>query len=108
MLRRIVVLRIGVESDVFMSRIHDKKYLEHQLANLGKMEAAGKFSPPLMSQEEVLRFTTSTNSKENLANKEAGTTPTAFVGKDGRVEGSAHLDPTRYGDWESDGRCHDF
>lgn len=108
MLRRTVRRLIGTEGDVFMSKVSDKQYLDHRLATLGKMEAAGQFKPAPLSQDELQRFTTSVASNENLLNKETGAEPTAVVGADGRVEGSAHLDPTRYGDWEVNGRCYDF
>ena len=108
MLRRSLMGFIGADGGVFMSRVKDKQYLEHRLATLGRLEAAGDFKPSLLTQEEVQRFTTSSQSKENLINKEQGAEPVMTVDDDGRVRGSAHADPTRYGDWEVNGRCYDF
>ena len=101
-------LLVGVEGDLFMSRVKDKQYLDHRLAPLGKAEAAGDFKPAPMSHDELQRFTTSQASKENLLNKEVGANPEGIVGSDGKQEGSAHEDPTRFGDWEVNGRCYDF
>jgi hypothetical protein len=108
MLRRLAPLLVGVESDVFMSRVNDKQYLDHRLATLGKAEAAGEFKPAPLTHDELQRFTTSQASKENLFNKEAGSAPIGVVGEDGKIEGSVHGDPTRFGDWEVNGRCYDF
>lgn len=104
MLRRTTRVLVGVEGSIFMSRIKDKQYLDHRLALLGKQTQ--QFHP--LSDEELKRFTTSVSSAENLFNKKEGATPGTVVDADGRIEGSTALDPTRYGDFESNGRCHDF
>ena len=39
MFRRVVVRRIGVESDVFLSRVHNKAFVADRLTRLGKPEA---------------------------------------------------------------------
>ena len=61
-----------------------------------------------LTQQELNRFTTSLGSKENLHNHKAGTTPSLVVDEHGRVEGQSYPEPTRYGDWEYNGRCYDF
>ena len=100
---------IGVEGDVFMSVITDKAYLEKRLETIGKQAEAGEFKPAPLTQEQLNRFTTSNASAENLFNKEQGLKPECTVDeKTGMVVGSAALDPTRYGDWEINGRCYDF
>jgi hypothetical protein len=38
----------------------------------------------------------------------AATTPAPAADKVPEVGGRGGLDPTRYGDWEKDGRCVDF
>lgn len=107
MLRRCVPLLIGVEGDAFVSAIKDKQYLAHRLAVLGKPDE--HFKAQRMSEEDIKRFTTSLGSAESLFNKQAGTIPTNVVDEEtGRVIGSTQLDPTRYGDWEVNGRCYDF
>mmetsp|Transcript_36908 Transcript_36908/g.43114 ORF Transcript_36908/g.43114 Transcript_36908/m.43114 type:complete len:108 (+) Transcript_36908:63-386(+) len=107
MLRRCVRCLIGVESDVHFSVVKDKKYLEHRLALLGKMDPNVKAQP--LTDEQLRRFTTSIGSSESLFNKEAGAIPTQIVDEEtGQVVGSTSLDPTRYGDWEVNGRCYDF
>jgi hypothetical protein len=108
MLRRATRLLVGVESDVFLSRIKDKQYLDHTLARLGQAEAVGSFTAAPMTPDELQRFTTSAQSKENLLNQRSNAVPETTVAEDGKTEGSAHLDPTRYGDWEVNGRCYDF
>lgn len=88
-----------------MSSIKDKRYLEHRLALLGKEER--KYTR--LTDEEVKRFTSSMGSAEALFNKQAGAIPTNVVDEEtGRVIGSTQPDPTRYGDWEVNGRCYDF
>lgn len=104
MLRRSGRFLVGVEGDIFMSAIKDKKYLEHRLATLGRQTQ--QFHP--LSDEELTRFTTSVGSPENLFNKKDGCVPGLVVGEDGKVEGCNLPDPTRYGDWEYNGRCYDF
>ncbi|KPA74355.1 putative mitochondrial hypothetical protein [Leptomonas pyrrhocoris] len=107
MLRRCVPLLIGMEGNVFVSAIKDKQYLAHRLALLGKPDE--HFKPRQMSEEDIKRFTTSLGSAESLFNKQAGAIPTNVVDEEtGRVIGSAQPDPTRYGDWEVNGRCYDF
>jgi len=109
MLRRTIARCIGSESEnLFASVINDKKFLDHTLAIVGKREAAGEYKPAPLSREELDRFTTSAASAENLFNKRDGKKPGVIVGDDGRVEGSNMPDPTRYGDWEVNGRCYDF
>ena len=111
MFRRVLPRLVGTIDDVvFSSVIKDKNFLDKQIATIGKMEAAGKFEPSKLSQEDLNRFTTSGQSAENYFNKRQGTVPKGLVvdEKTGMVEGSARLDPTRYGDWEVDGRCYDF
>ena len=109
MLRRSVRRLIGMEGDnLFASVVHDKKFLDSTVAAIGKKEAAGDFKPAPLSQEELNRFTTSGASAENLFNKIDGKTPGTIVGDDGIVIGSNMPDPTRYGDWEVNGRCYDF
>ncbi|KAH9600048.1 Protein of unknown function DUF1674 [Trypanosoma melophagium] len=106
MLRRATILWIGAEGNIFMSAVRDKSYLEHRLAILGKEDPACQ--QPL-SEETVRRFTTSIGSPEFLFNKEKGAEPSNIVDEETGVPiGSSQLDPTRYGDWESNGRCHDF
>lgn len=61
-----------------------------------------------LTQQELNRFTTSLASKENLHNQKAGTTPSTVVDENGNVEGQSYPDPTRYGDWDYNGRCYDF
>ncbi|EPY31168.1 hypothetical protein STCU_03283 [Strigomonas culicis] len=107
MLRRCAPLLIGGDGDAFVSVIKDKRYLEHRLALLGKPDPTTK--PPRMSEEDIKRFTSSMGSSEALFNKQAGAVPTNVVDEEtGRVIGSTQLDPTRYGDWEVNGRCYDF
>lgn len=102
--RRSLPLLIGVGDDVFLSAIKDKRYLEHRLALIGKEEKYTR-----LTDQEVKRFTSSVGSPEALFNKEAGAIPTNVVDEEtGRVIGSTQLDPTRYGDWEINGRCCDF
>lgn len=96
-----------MESDLRFSVITDKRYLEHRLALLGKEDAHLKPQP--LSDEQLRRFTTSVGSAESLFNKEAGVSPTNVVDEaTGQVIGSTQPDPTRYGDWEVNGRCYDF
>ncbi|RNF02526.1 hypothetical protein TraAM80_06351 [Trypanosoma rangeli] len=107
MLRRGAALLIGVQSDIFMSVVKDKKYLEHRLALLGKEDPAQKPRP--LSPEEIQRFTTSVGSAESLFNKASDAMPSNVVDEATGVPfGSTQLNPTRYGDWEGNGRCHDF
>ncbi|AIN95726.1 hypothetical protein LPMP_070400 [Leishmania panamensis] len=107
MFRRCAPAFIGVEGDTFVSAIKDKQYLAHRLAILGKEDPS--FKPQRMSDDDVRRFTTSLGSTESLFNKQAGAIPTNIVDEEtGRVIGSTQLDPTRYGDWEVNGRCYDF
>ncbi|CAD2222132.1 hypothetical protein AGDE_04095 [Angomonas deanei] len=107
MMRRCVPLFIGAEGDAFVSVIKNKQYLEHRLALLGKKDP--EFKPQRMSDEDIKRFTSSVGSAESLFNKQAGAIPTNVVDEEtGRVIGSTQLDPTRYGDWEVNGRCYDF
>ncbi len=61
-----------------------------------------------LTQQELNRFTTSLGSRENLHNQAAGVTPSLTVDENGNVEGQNYPDPTRYGDWEYNGRCYDF
>ncbi|KAG8348602.1 putative Protein of unknown function (DUF1674) [Trypanosoma vivax] len=104
MMRRGLLLLIGAEGNIFMSAVRDERYLQHRLATLGKAEG----QHPL-SEETVQRFTTSLGSAESLFNKAAGMQPTNIVDETtGVTVGSTQLDPVRYGDWESNGRCHDF
>jgi hypothetical protein len=43
------------------------------------------------------------------ASRKAGSTPVEGVdGGSGKQTGPQELDPTRYGDWERNGRCIDF
>ncbi|CCW64545.1 unnamed protein product [Phytomonas sp. EM1] len=105
MIRRCGFLFIGSEGGAFISRIHDKCYLEHRLAILGKPDETLQS----MKEEDIKRFTTSMGSSEALFNKLAGTIPTNVVDEEtGLVIGCAQPDPTRYGDWEVNGRCYDF
>lgn len=105
MIRRCIPLLIGVEDGLFMSAIKDKQYLEHRLALIGKDEK--KFTK--MSAEDINRFTSSVGSAESLFNHQAGAAPSNVVDEEtGHVIGSTQLDPTRYGDWEVNGRCYDF
>lgn len=106
MIRRSLWMLIGVESDIRFSVIKDKKYLEHRLALLGKEDA--NLKPQPLTDEQLRRFTSSVGSAESLFNKEAGMIPTNTVDETGQVIGSTQLDPTRYGDWEVNGRCYDF
>lgn len=100
-------LLVGVEGGIFMSAVKDKRYLEHRLAILGKSTTPQK--PPPLTEDELKRFTTSVGSGESLLNKNAGAMPTGIVDEETGVEiGSAHPNPTRYGDWEVNGRCYDF
>jgi hypothetical protein len=106
-MRRSIARLIGVESDLRFSVIADKRYLEHRLALLGKEDAHLKPQP--LTDEQLRRFTTSVGSAESLFNKEVGASPTNIVDEaTGQVVGSTQLDPTRYGDWEVNGRCYDF
>ncbi|AAZ12917.1 Protein of unknown function (DUF1674), putative [Trypanosoma equiperdum] len=103
-MRRSFSRLIGADGGIFMSAVHDKQYLQHRLATLGKAEQ----QQPL-SEETIQRLTTSTGSAESLFNKAAGAQPTNIVDEaTGVPVGSVQLDPVRYGDWESNGRCHDF
>ncbi|KEG12186.1 hypothetical protein DQ04_01921090 [Trypanosoma grayi] len=107
MLRRSLALRIGAEGGIFISVVKDKKYLEHRLALLGKADPT--MQPKPLSDEAVQRFTSSVSSAESLFNKAAGAQPSNIVNEATGVPiGSTQLNPTRYGDWESNGRCHDF
>lgn len=107
MFKRSLCVLIGVESDVFFSAIKDKKYLEHRLALLGKEDAHVKPQP--LTDEQLRRFTSSVSNAESLFNKKAGAQPSNIVDEDtGCPIGSTALDPTRYGDWEVNGRCYDF
>jgi hypothetical protein len=103
MLRRTARYLIGVESDVFMSRINDKAFIDQRIAKVGKSESVTQ-----LSHEDLQRFTASVSSAEQLFNHRDGLKPTGTVGPDGREVGSAALEPTRYGDWEKHGRCYDF
>lgn len=92
-----------------MSSIKDPQYLKHRIAVLGKADATLPRPAAPLSPADVQRFTTSLGSAEQLFNKQAGAIPTNVVDEEtGRVVGSTQLDPTRYGDWEQHGRCHDF
>lgn len=105
MLRRCFPQLIGAEENIFLSRVKDKRYLEHRLALLGQKDETIR---PL-TDEEIKRFTTSVGSAESLFNKRAESTPTNVVDEEtNRVVGSTLPDPTRYGDWELHGRCCDF
>ncbi|KAG5486174.1 hypothetical protein LSCM1_07293 [Leishmania martiniquensis] len=107
MLRRGAPLLIGAENEAFVSVIKDKQYLAHRLAILGKEDSS--FKAQRMSDDDLKRFTTSLGSAEALFNKQAGAIPTNIVDEEtGRVIGSTQPDPTRYGDWEVNGRCYDF
>eukprot|EP00658_Telonema_sp_P-2_P004197 TRINITY_DN11577_c0_g1_i1.p1 TRINITY_DN11577_c0_g1~~TRINITY_DN11577_c0_g1_i1.p1 ORF type:complete len:108 (+),score=15.23 TRINITY_DN11577_c0_g1_i1:211-534(+) len=107
MIRASQLLLVGVEGNIFMSAVKDKRYLDHRLAVLGKETTIQK-KPPL-SEEELKRFTTSIGSGEALLNKNAGMSPTGVVDEKTGVEiGSAYPNPTRFGDWEVNGRCYDF
>ena len=109
MLRRSAALLIGNESsNVFISVVKDKRYLEHRLATLGKVSANNDGHKP-MTDDDLKRFTTSIGNKENLFNFRAGSEPTGVVDEEtGRIIGSEAPDPTRYGDWEYNGRATDF
>ena len=90
-----------------MSRIKDKDFLDARLATLGKASAETKHKP--LTDEELRRFTTSVGSAESLFNSKAGATPSNVVDEEtGCVIGGTSPDPTRYGDWEVNGRCYDF
>lgn len=107
MLRRTIRRMIGVETDVHFSVVKDKQYLEHRLALLGKMDP--NIKPQPLTDEQLRRFTSSVGSAESLFNKQAGAIPTQVVDEEtGMVIGSTTPDPTRYGDWEVNGRCYDF
>lgn len=107
MYRRCLPLLIGAEGDAFVSVVKDKTYLSHRLALLGKQDPNVK--PQRMTADEVQRFTTSLGSAEALFNQQAGAIPTNIVDEEtGLVIGSSQPDPTRFGDWEVNGRCCDF
>ncbi|KAG5510899.1 hypothetical protein JKF63_06400 [Porcisia hertigi] len=107
MFRRCGAVLIGVEGGPFVSAIKDKTYLAHRIALLGKTDPDCK--PQRMSDDDIKRFTTSLGSAEALFHKQAGAIPTNVVDEEtGRVIGSTQPDPTRYGDWEVNGRCYDF
>ena len=80
---------------------------ESSSADSSSSSSSDTFSRKL-TQQELNRFTTSLGSKENLHNQRAGTTPSTVVDENGNVEGQNYPDPTRYGDWEYNGRCYDF
>jgi hypothetical protein len=106
-MRRCAQLLVGVESDIFMSKIKDKHFLDARLAALGKADAEPKHRP--LSDDELRRFTTSIGSPESLFNSKVGATPTNIVDEaTGCVIGGTAPDPTRFGDWEVNGRCYDF
>ena len=74
---------------------------------LGKGDS--HFKPQPLTDEQLRRFTTSIGNAESLFNKQAGAIPTNVVDEEtGLVVGGTALDPTRYGDWEVNGRCYDF
>eukprot|EP00759_Apiculatamorpha_spiralis_P040099 PhF_6_TR3873/c0_g1_i1/m.5486 len=103
MLRRTILRRIGVEGDITMSVCKDKEFIAQRLASIGKGEKSWK--PSLLSDEEVLRLAISSSSPENLFNKQNGISKPTFVVD---MEHEAKYSPTRYGDWEKNGRCIDF
>ena len=97
------VLQVGVEGGVPLSVIHDSKYLAHRLRTLGQSEKTWK--PSLLTDEEVQRLAISTHSPESYFNKKRGVTDPEWVV---REDIEAKHSPTRYGDWEKNGRCIDF
>lgn len=106
-MRRSVCALIGAEGNAFVSAVKDKRYLQHRLALLGKEDPNVKAKR--MTPEEVQRFMSSVGSAEALFNKQAGAIPTNVVDEEtGLVIGSTQPDPTRFGDWEINGRCTDF
>lgn len=109
MFRRCSVFLIGTESSPFISVVKDKRYIEHRLATLGKASANNESFKP-MSDEDLKRFTTSVGNKENLFNHRAGGVQPSLIVDEatGRIIGSEALNPTRYGDWEHNGRATDF
>ena len=107
MIRRSIFRYIGADGAIFLSAVTDKRYLDHRLALLGKDHGEGVRPAPL-TDEQLKRFTTSISNPEFLFNKESGLVPSGVVDDDGREKGSAALDPTRFGDWEVNGRCCDF
>jgi len=52
--------------------------------------------------------TDTTSSAESGAPEAAGIAPAAEVPRAPEFGGREGLDPTRYGDWEKNGRCIDF
>ncbi|KDO51967.1 hypothetical protein CISIN_1g033763mg [Citrus sinensis] len=102
-------------------------------ASIADLSAPPKLSPPLVgSSNSVSRLIRSSSStrQENSPVKEPGETVKSnqeseeivddrgdeneedtgdFVNKDtGEVGGPRGPEPTRYGDWERNGRCYDF
>ena len=64
-----------------------------------------KFHPPTSPSDPVLTST----SQEGVLVPRTLTDSTDAGGKRGESPGSERkVDPTRYGDWERDGRCIDF
>ncbi|MEM7357812.1 MAG: succinate dehydrogenase assembly factor 4 [Pseudomonadota bacterium] len=56
-------------------------------------------------QDQALKVEGDDNSADNTSSSQASKAENQPVKE---VNGPKGLEPTRYGDWESNGRCHDF
>eukprot|EP00760_Papus_ankaliazontas_P022736 PhM_4_TR18966/c0_g1_i1/m.56105 len=121
MLRRTLGRLVGVEGDIHLSVCRDKEYIARRIAEVGRGERHWK--PTMLSDEDITRLTTSSYNKESYFNKmkekeqnaqdsvDVDPTPqhkklSKFVVED--EEWDLKHGPTRYGDWEKNGRCIDF
>ena len=93
----------AVES-IELKPVTDQKFVSQFLAEFRRQKPKAPESGAL-TDEDVQRLSISTHSPENYFNKKSGVRdPSWIVSEDHEKVYS----PTRFGDWEKNGRCMDF
>ena len=102
-MRRTFCLRIGGEGEIPVKLHKNSEYLKQWMDTVKKKDSQQKTS--ILTDEDLQRLAISTHSPENYFNNKKKILEPSWTVHD---EQETNYGPTRYGDWEKNGRCIDF
>ena len=103
MLQRNHLLVRAAES-INLTAVTDQKFVSQFLAEYRRRPKPAP-SVGTLTDEDVQRLSISTHSPENFFNKKKGVAEPSWVVSEAHEK---QYSPTRFGDWEKNGRCMDF
>uniref|UniRef100_A0A7S4LA55 Succinate dehydrogenase assembly factor 4, mitochondrial n=1 Tax=Paramoeba aestuarina TaxID=180227 RepID=A0A7S4LA55_9EUKA len=102
--RRRILLSRAIEA-IELKPVTDQRFISQFLAHHKQSQSIHPSGTGVLSDEDVQRLSISTQSPESFFNKKKGISDPSWIVS---PEDEKRCSPTRFGDWEKNGRCMDF